>query len=192
MIRRKLEGQYAGFVSRAAGFLLDYAILIVIVLGVGLLVGALFRGANVDLNSCSMDGVACIAGRGFLAVFAMLAGPVYCIIFWILAGQTIGQYVLGVRVVRLDGRRMGFWSSLLRWLGYQLCILTFGIGFLWVLVDDQRRGWHDLIARTCVIYAWKAVQDERLVRALDRQVRGLSSDAEPVEVAATAPPTPVK
>ena len=31
--------------------------------------------------------------------------------------------------------------------------LLFYIGFIWILVDKRRRGWHDLIAGTCVIEA---------------------------------------
>jgi uncharacterized RDD family membrane protein YckC len=162
---------------------LDYAILVALVIGAGLLTAALFRGFGVDLNSCPPDQLVCSVGRGFLAIFAVLAGPVYFVLFWMLVGQTIGQHVLGVRVVRLNGRRMGFWLSLLRWLGYQLCIMTFGIGFLWVLIDDRRMGWHDKLARTCVIYSWKAVQNARVISVMDNLLRRNDADAEPVEAA---------
>jgi uncharacterized RDD family membrane protein YckC len=71
--------------------------------------------------------------------------------------------------VRLNGRRVGFISSLGRWIGYQVCIFTLGIGFLWVLVDNRRMGWHDKLARTCVIYAWKAEQNERFIDRVNRR-----------------------
>jgi uncharacterized RDD family membrane protein YckC len=191
MTARKLEGQYAGFLSRAVGALIDYLILIAIVVGTGLLTIALLRAFDIDLNSCSRDNLACTAGRGFLLGFGMLASPVYFTLFWMLVGQTMGQRVMGVRVVRLNGHRMGFWSSLLRWLGYQLCLATLGIGYLWVLVDDRRMGWHDKLARTCVIYSWKAVQNQRLVRTMDSQLRGIGAEAEPAEAAQAAPSTSV-
>jgi uncharacterized RDD family membrane protein YckC len=35
--------------------------------------------------------------------------------------------------------------------------MFFFLGFFWVLADNQRQGWHDNLARTYVIYAWKAV-----------------------------------
>jgi hypothetical protein len=79
----------------------------------------------------------------------------------------------------------------LRWLGYQLCLATLGIGFLWVLVDDRRMGWHDKLARTCVIYSWKAVQNQRLLRAMDSRLRGIGAEAEPAEAAQAAPSTSV-
>ena len=46
--------------------------------------------------------------------------------------------------------------------------LTLGVGFLWVIIDDRREGWHDKLARTCVVYAWQARQNETLVNKMRR------------------------
>jgi uncharacterized RDD family membrane protein YckC len=35
--------------------------------------------------------------------------------------------------------------------------MFFFLGFFWILADNQRQGWHDNLARTYVIYAWKAI-----------------------------------
>ncbi len=106
----------------------------------------------------------------FLVFFAIILGPLYYVFFWSLTGQTLGQRVMGLRVVRLNSRRMGIGVSLARWVGYQLCIFTLGIGFLWVLIDNRRMGWHDKLARTCVIYAWKAQQNERFIARVNRRL----------------------
>jgi len=176
MAGRNLEGQYAGFLSRAVGLILDYAIVSAVVALTGLLTMLLFRSFNVDLNTCSggtaftsISDLACSAGRGFLVLLTLVFGPLYYLVFWMLTGQTIGQRVMGLRVVRLNGRRVGFWLSLVRWLGYQICILTLGIGFAWVLIDNRRMGWHDKLARTCVVYAWKAEQNERFIDKVNRR-----------------------
>jgi uncharacterized RDD family membrane protein YckC len=76
---------------------------------------------------------------------------------------------MGLRVVKLDSRRPGIGASLVRWIGYQICIFTLGIGFLWVLVDNRRMGWHDKLARTCVIYAWPARQNENFIAKVNRR-----------------------
>jgi uncharacterized RDD family membrane protein YckC len=176
MSGRKLEGQYAGFLSRAAGFLLDYVVIMVVVIGAGLLATLLFNAFHVDPVTCSANSSVipfatqvCWASRWFLAIFAVAFGPLYFLFFWMLTGQTIGQRVMGVRVVRLNGRRIGFWLGLTRWIGCQICIFTLGIGFLWVLVDDRRMGWHDKLARTCVIYAWPAEQNEKFIAKVNRR-----------------------
>jgi uncharacterized RDD family membrane protein YckC len=38
-----------------------------------------------------------------------------------------------------------------------------GIGLLWIMVDDQRQGWHDKLAKTFVIYTWAARPDEQFL-----------------------------
>jgi uncharacterized RDD family membrane protein YckC len=176
MTERKLVGQYAGFLSRAVGFILDYVIIIVVVIGAGLFVSLLFNAFRIDLTTCSVSDSnipfgtqACLAGRWFLGFFAVVFGPLYFVLFWMLTGQTIGQRVMGLRVVRLNGHRLGFWLSLIRWIGYQVCIFTLGIGFLWVLIDNRRMGWHDKLARTCVIYAWSATQNENFIAKVNRR-----------------------
>jgi uncharacterized RDD family membrane protein YckC len=176
MTERKLVGQYAGFLSRAVGLILDYAIIAGVVIGTGLLTNLLFNVFGFDLATCPADAsvfaagtLACRAGRGFLAFFAIILAPIYCVFFWMTTGQTIGQRVMGLRVLRLNGRRMGFWLSLIRWIGYQICIITLGIGFLWVLIDNRRMGWHDKLARTCVIYAWPAQQNENFIARVNRR-----------------------
>ncbi len=173
---RKLEGQYAGFLSRAIGLILDYVIIVAVVIGVGLFVILLFNVFRIDLTTCSVSQSnipfgtqACLTGRWFLGFFAVVFGPLYFLFLWTLAGQTIGQRVMGLRVLRLNGRHLGFWLSLARWIGYQICIFTLGIGFLWVLIDNRRMGWHDKLARTCVIYAWPAEQNEGFIARVNQR-----------------------
>ena len=176
MTERKLVGQYAGFLSRAVGLILDYVIIAAIIVGSGILINLLFSALRIDLAACpagtpinSVQTLVCVGGRVSLVLFAIILSPLYYVFFWSLTGQTIGQRVMGLRVVRLNGRRPGFWLSLVRWIGCQVCILTLGIGFLWVLVDNRRMGWHDKLARTCVLYAWPAVQNERFVAKVNRR-----------------------
>ena len=40
---------------------------------------------------------------------------------------------------------------LLRYLGYYISLIPFGLGFLWVGIDPRKQGWHDKIASTVVI-----------------------------------------
>ena len=93
----------------------------------------------------------------------MLAGPIYFITLFATIGQTIGKSVMGVRVVRLDGRAMTFKTGAVRWLGYFVSVIPLGLGFFWVIVDSRRQGFHDRMADTSVIYAWRATGSERLV-----------------------------
>jgi uncharacterized RDD family membrane protein YckC len=69
-----------------------------------------------------------------------------------ITGRTLGKAVMGIRVVGLDGRRLPTTRSLLRTVAYLASLLPLFAGFLWVLVDGDRRGWHDHIARSRVVY----------------------------------------
>lgn len=63
-------------------------------------------------------------------------------------GQTFGRMWLGIAVVRSDGGPAGYGRALLRCLGGGLCLLTFGLGRLPVLLTRERRGLPDLVAGT--------------------------------------------
>ena len=80
----------------------------------------------------------------------------YPALFWMINGQTFGKRIMGLRVVRMNGEEMTFGRGLLRVLGYLLSALPLFLGFIWVIFSNKRRGWHDMLAGTCVIYSWDA------------------------------------
>jgi uncharacterized RDD family membrane protein YckC len=67
---------------------------------------------------------------------------------------------MGLQVMPLKGGRITFIRALLRYLGYIVSIIPLFLGFFWILFSRKRQGWHDKIARTCVIYTWDAKPDE--------------------------------
>jgi uncharacterized RDD family membrane protein YckC len=82
---------------------------------------------------------------------------VYQVGCWRLFGHTPGKALLGLEVVRTRGApggraTVGVPRGLLRLLGYLVSALPLFAGFLWVLVDNHRRAWHDHIAGTSVVY----------------------------------------
>lgn len=67
-------------------------------------------------------------------------------------GGSIGKRVLGLRIVRVDGSRVGVGRAALREL--VRCtgsVWSLGLGFLWMLDDRQRQTWHDLAGGTIVV-----------------------------------------
>ena len=87
-----------------------------------------------------------------LAVAALgLVVVAYFIGLWAWRGQTLGQMAAHIKVVRQDGKPMDLGTAVLRFIGYVVCVLTLGIGFLMIAFDEQKRGLHDRLARTYVI-----------------------------------------
>jgi uncharacterized RDD family membrane protein YckC len=67
-------------------------------------------------------------------------------------GQTIGKRMMGVRVIKRNGKPLGWGDAFVRcWVGYLLSAAPLGLGFVWAIVDEDKRGWHDIIADTQVV-----------------------------------------
>jgi hypothetical protein len=66
-------------------------------------------------------------------------------------GRTPGKRLLGMRIVRLDGRPLGWWSALNRFGGYAASIFTGLLGFFEMFWDDNRQAMQDRIAATVVV-----------------------------------------
>jgi uncharacterized RDD family membrane protein YckC len=66
-------------------------------------------------------------------------------------GRTPGKRLLGVRIVRLDGKPLGWWAALNRFGGYAASIFTGLLGFFEMFWDDNRQALQDRIASTVVV-----------------------------------------
>ncbi len=64
---------------------------------------------------------------------------------------TLGGLVLGLKVVRLDGRRIDFPCAIVRALGSIFSGIVGGLGFFWCAWDAERQTWHDKLAGTVVV-----------------------------------------
>ncbi|MGD0274705.1 MAG: RDD family protein [Syntrophales bacterium] len=90
----------------------------------------------------------------FLVLFwitASIIKMIYFVYFIGTTGQTPGKMFMGLRVVQQNGDPMTFGLAFLRWVGYIISGLCFYLGFLWILFDYRKQGWHDKIAGTVVI-----------------------------------------
>ena len=57
-----------------------------------------------------------------------------------------------MRVVKENGTPATFWTMLFReWIGKIISGMIFSLGYLWILIDKERQGWHDKLASTYVI-----------------------------------------
>jgi uncharacterized RDD family membrane protein YckC len=142
--RGAIETERAGAVSRLGAFFVDALILSVSVRSVAWLL----RGAARMLGRFAppIDLSAVLLALGPLIV------TVYLVAFWATIGQTPGKWLLGIRVVPVEGaRRLSVGRALLRLVGYVVSALPCYLGFLWIL-GPQRRGWHDRLAGTAVTY----------------------------------------
>ena len=71
---------------------------------------------------------------------------------WRRGGQTLGMRAWRIRLVGKDGESACDWSALvLRFVVAGISLSAFGLGFLWSLIDRERRTWHDLASGTVLV-----------------------------------------
>jgi uncharacterized RDD family membrane protein YckC len=147
-----LYGEYAGFVTRLVAFALDRLIVTVILTTLFTVGTFLYNSFNVN----QWFGTEQLA-QAIATILAIATGLFFLLLydmgFWLLAGQTPGKRVMGVRIVRTDGQRMAFGNAVRREIAYLLSAILF-LGFLWVIVDNRRQALHDKVAGTLVLYSW--------------------------------------
>lgn len=131
----------AGFPIRFIAALIDFFLLSVPVTTVISLL--LFQ----DLSLLIGEVNASIADPIIIFIQAVLI-----ILFWLYNdGQTPGKRIVGIKVVSDEGK-LTFKATILRLLGYFINVLTFFIGFMMIGVRKDKRGLHDILSKTRVVY----------------------------------------
>jgi uncharacterized RDD family membrane protein YckC len=72
----------------------------------------------------------------------------YFVVSWARGGQTIGMRAWRLRVGAAEGGPLPWPRALLRFVVALVSLAAFALGFLWCLLDRDRRAWHDLAARS--------------------------------------------
>ena len=135
-------GRYGGFWIRVVAYIIDG-----IILGI---IGGIFSvplGVNYS-NVNSLSSGAARASNGIDLVLSL----VYFVGLWTYLGGSIGQRVLGMRVVDAStGQPIGLGKAVVRWLGLLLSFFVCFVGVIWVAFDPRKQGWMDKIAGTVVV-----------------------------------------
>jgi len=142
---RALQGTRAGFVSRVAAASVD-----VLVVFLGLLAGeGVFAAARFVIGDEPFEypDLGSTANSSLLVLLLV----VVLAIAWSGSGRTLGNQLVGLRVIREDGSRLSWLRSAVR----ALIVVAFHVVAMgWILVSRKNAGLHDLVCRTTVVYDW--------------------------------------
>lgn len=133
---------YASFWRRLGAHVIDSVIMNVVIIGASFVMG-LGAGA---MGMVEPTAITILGG-----VIGGVIPMVYFIWFWTKKGATPGKSAMGLRVVGADGSALTGMQSFIRFLGYIVSSLFFCLGYLWMLWDDEKRCWHDMMAGTRVV-----------------------------------------
>jgi uncharacterized RDD family membrane protein YckC len=125
-------------------------------------------GVGQRLASYLMDGVVlfgvqieevAIAGGDFSTAFSaayvlMAAIAIGYFTYFFGKGQTPGMKLVEIKLIRTDGvEPIGYKKGFFRWVGMEISGMVLLLGYIWILIDKKKQGWHDKIAGTYVVKA---------------------------------------
>ncbi|MYF78640.1 MAG: RDD family protein [Chloroflexi bacterium] len=120
--------------QRLGAFLVDFVISVLV--GVVGLIAASAIGGDVNV-------VNFLVSIGYWIVVLVMVAT---------RGQSPGKIAIGIKIVKTDGRPIGFGTTLLREVIWKIISsIIILLGYIWILFDGQRQGWHDKIASTYVV-----------------------------------------
>ncbi|MGB3621573.1 RDD family protein [Ketobacter sp. MCCC 1A13808] len=136
-----LEFPSASLFRRLASMVYDLLILVAMWLLIGFAHAAI-RGVDNLENNDSLQ----------YTLFPFLLGGTFLFYYWFWSrgGQTLGMRAWRLQVVdaNLDGRPLRLAQCLSRFLIAILSLLSFGLGYIWVLVSPSGDSWHDSLSNT--------------------------------------------
>lgn len=171
-----LIGYHAGFVSRAIAFVIDILIVTAINLAITVSANLIANFLGFDFIFASTDPtnpawmlVTKSVVLLIMTTIAMLIFIGYPILFWMAVGQTPGKRFMGLRIIGIDNEPIYFKQAVKRFGGYWISALPLFLGYLRVLINDDRQAWHDKFAKTKIVYDWDARHNDAFVSALQNR-----------------------
>jgi uncharacterized RDD family membrane protein YckC len=135
---------YASFSARAAAAVIDFFVL----QAVSMFLDSIFCGSLLNHISAAAFLLATVGPT-------LLSGA-FCLFYYMGMESsswqaTLGKRIAGIKVVDLNGERIGFGRSSKRNMAKSLSVLTLGIGYLMPLWDRRKQALHDKAARCLVV-----------------------------------------
>ncbi len=136
----------AGVGQRLASYLVDAVVLSVIYI------------ALIFLSGVSIEEEAVAGGdvsTTFTAVYILMAAiAIGYFTYFFGKGQTPGMKLVEIKLIRTDRvEPVGYKKGFFRWIGMEISGMVLFLGYIWILIDKKRQGWHDKIAGTYVVKA---------------------------------------
>lgn len=134
---------YASFWRRLGALVIDTVILEVVAFVLSLFFGSSTKGSgSVGFNL-----------SGTPAIILQIVFLAYSVLFTSKFGKTLGKMALKIKVVDpTTNLPPKFGKAIMREvIGKFVSSIAIGFGYLWVLWDAKKQGWHDKIAKTIVI-----------------------------------------
>lgn len=127
----------ASFTRRLAALAYDGLLLVAVWFAATFLALLLRGGQAFSPHNPVFSAYLILVGFGFLGWF------------WTHGGQTLGMQTWNIRLVGGDlDSRITWRCAWIRYMVAWVSLALLGLGFFWILLDPERRSWHDLASGT--------------------------------------------
>ncbi|MBO7414635.1 MAG: RDD family protein [Fibrobacter sp.] len=158
-----LTKRYAPFFVRSLAYSVDLIILTIAgfaVMGILCATGLMnFQELLQSMEAFSsapsfetMNNFFSLPGMDLFTSISFLIQTVYFIVLHALYGATVGKKLFRIHVETGAGNKISWMGAIIRYIASIMSMMLYGLGYLTVLIDPKRRGLHDFIASTCVVY----------------------------------------
>ncbi len=159
--RSAAKFSYVGFWPRAGAYIIDvFALLLVlaIVSAIAAVIGGMIYGFdNIGEHIISLMSDPRFANGVTVSEFVIF-GLFYGGFLSSKWQATPGKRLMGMRVIRTNGKPIGFWFGVGRFFAYYISMIPLGIGFLMIAWSDEKKALHDRICGTRVVRAEETAQ----------------------------------
>ena len=175
-----LQFHSAGLGSRAAAFILDTILLVIVNI---LIVIALIFGLNASLFDYVQTDMPSYMFAGVIILMFILNWSYYFLLEYFTGGRTFGKKMLGIRVIQENGHSITLLSSLIRNFLRIIDMLpaNYLVGMLMIFFHSKHKRLGDLVAGTIVVHErrGKKKKASKLDKLIDE--KGLNAEGGLVE-----------
>lgn len=158
---RAMQGERAGFVTRLIAAVIDVVIVGALMIGMWIAVWLFLLVFN-PFVEYGMPRPGYFVLGGYFLIWAYWSWG------WATSGRSIGQGLMGVRVLDRKGQFPSWKLAIVR---SAFCV-TFQVGIVWILISRRNRSIQDVVLRTSVIHDWTSAANSDLIAPQIKQSRG--------------------
>jgi uncharacterized RDD family membrane protein YckC len=149
---RAMQGERAGFFTRVIAAVIDVVIVGAIMIGIWIAVWLFLLVFN-PLVEYGMPRPGYFVLGGYFLIWAYWSWG------WATSGRSIGQGLMGIRVLDRKGQLPSWKLAIAR---SAFCV-TFQVGIVWILISRRNRSVQDVVLRTSVIHDWTSAANSDLI-----------------------------
>ena len=134
--------RYAGLLRRLMAIIYDILLLLAVLFIATSVAMALNHGEAIEPGQSLYP---------FYIVYLIIISFFFYGWFWTHGGQTLGMKTWKMKLVHINGETITWSLAFIRFISAAASWAAAGLGFLWSLVQPEKRTWHDIASRCVVI-----------------------------------------